>query len=192
MEATVLETSPTAPEAPPPPAPLAGWRSTVRVAVGVLVTLVLLTAGVFGVLAIMRYSTYSVEYPARLTAPDRIGDLTRARRAELLTPERALVSRPGAFAAVYTAPGHRVFVTGRAERILVPDRALPPLPGPDAYRVDPGPVGGRVQCVLSGATVIVCAWADHGSAGVLRLAGWAPAEVPQVLADVRGATIVRG
>lgn len=160
-------------------------------------TLVLLVGGLLAGLWIVQYGDYSVEYPARFTAPDRVGALVRVKDGRPDQAERALVADTGSVTVLYRDTRHRdrrAFLVGRAERVLSPERAVRNAAGvlSDRYAVDPGRLGGVVECGASGDSVTVCVWADHGSVGVVRFTGWSPIDAAQLVGEVRAATVVRG
>jgi hypothetical protein len=185
-------------------------HAALRILLGILVTLLLLLVGVVGGTVIVLYGDYSVQYPARFRAPDRIGELVHTKDPELLRSERGAVAdlrksgleQPFASHYVDAAnPKIGVFVAGSTQRVLLPRfevggaLRMIGVPVADRVNVKAGEQGGTVQCgsaLVAGTHTVVCVWADHGSMGVVRFMGRSLDEAGSLVAEIRAATIVRG
>ncbi|MDQ1646127.1 MAG: hypothetical protein QOJ50_2311 [Cryptosporangiaceae bacterium] len=184
-----------------------------RIALLVLATLVLLAIAAAGITAIALYGDYAAQYPARFGAPTRIGTLVHTSDPTLRAGETEVVAQlrktglKQPFAAFYEdeADGqHGIFLAGSTQRVLLPRfevaGAFHTIQGDgitvnNLERVDAGKPGGTVQCGTSkadGANSVICAWADHGSIGVLRLPNRTVKEATVVVREVRTAAIIRG
>jgi hypothetical protein len=209
------------PETPAPHSPSSGAPGqppgrrvpkVLKILLVTVVTLVVLCAGLAGITAIVLYGDYSVQYPARFGAPARIGSLVHTTNPALLQGERdvaAQLRKSGMkqpFAAFYedqSDPRHGVFVAGSTQRVLLPRfevaGAFHTIQGDgikidDMRRVDAGKVGGTVQCGTAAdanSDSVICAWADHGSVGVIRLGNRSLKEAADVVREIRGAAIIR-
>jgi hypothetical protein len=60
--------------------------------------------------------------------------------------------------------------------------------------VSPGPLGGSAKCGTEGsggATIILCAWADHGSLGIVGFGGMSTSQAASLLIQFRSAATIR-
>jgi hypothetical protein len=184
-----------------------------RIALLVLATLVLLAIAAAGITAIVLYGDYTAQYPARFGAPTRIGTLIHTSDPTLRSAEGEVVTQlrktglKQPFAAFYEDEAdsqHGIFVAGSTQRVLLPRfevaAAFHTIQGDgiavkNLKRVDAGKPGGTVQCGTSqsdGASSAICAWADHGSIGVVRLPNRTVKEATIAVREIRTAAIIRG
>jgi hypothetical protein len=195
------------------PARHARKGGVLRMILAGLLSVVLILGGVIGITAIVLYGDYSAQYPARFAAPARIGALVHTNEPALLAGEQAAVaelrqaglSKP--FAAFYddrSDPERGVFVAGGTQRVLLPRfevaGAFRTIEGSgitvkNLRRVNAGRLGGTVQCgtaVVEKVDAVICAWADHGSIGVVRMMRRSVRDAPGMVTEVRSAMIIRG
>lgn len=196
----------------PATAPARRGRKALKALLVTVLALVVICVGAAGIVAIVLYGDYSVQYPARFGAPARIGSLVHTSAPSLLQGERdvtAQLRKSGMkqpFAAFYedqSDPRHGVFVAGSTQRVLLPRfevaGAFHTIEGDgieikDMQRIDAGKPGGTVQCGTATDAIsdsVICAWADHGSIGVIRLGNRTIKEAGDVVREIRGAAIVR-
>jgi hypothetical protein len=148
------------------------------------------------------------QYPATADMPDTIADLTlrddaAAQRAvDRLT--EALPTADGAFAGVYgDRNGKRITVAGVTGLRLDPagdlDAELATLTSVyrlrDVRKFDLAESGAHERCGVgraSGATVAVCAWADHGSLAIVLLTRRSVTDSAELTGRIRSAVLTRG
>jgi hypothetical protein len=210
--------TPETPETPEPTSdapvtPRPGRKLTVLKAVLViLLTLIVLFVGAVGITAIVLYGDYSAQYPARFAAPARIGALVHVTEPALERGERQVVEQlrksglEAPFAAFYqdeSDPTHGVFIAGSTQRVLLPRfevaGAFHTIQGDgitikNLQRIDAGKPGGTVQCGTASAAnsdSVICAWADHGSVGVIRLGNRTMKEAAGLVSEIRNSAIIR-
>jgi len=129
------------------------------------------------------------EYPARVGTPDSVAGmpmLTDARHQQLagqvrdqITGSVPLDSLMAAFYAPDEDPTRGVLVVAGTQLLINPggqlDAAFRDLgrggtPVTAVTPVDPGPMGGSARCgqaQAAGVPMAICAWADHGSVGMV-------------------------
>lgn len=181
----------------------AAHRTTVRrTALGVLVVaLALLAIGFVLGQPILR------EYPAHLNRPTAVAGmpmLTDAYHAGLAAQLRAqLVATTGvdtsaAFYAPDTDPGRPVLVVAGTAFALFPgrelDHAFQSLDGTlvGVTAADPGFLGGTARCAqTSDSTRSACAWADHGSVGIVFGYGRDVTDTASLMRDIRAEIVFR-
>lgn len=147
------------------------------------------------------------QYPVSAVLPDSVSDLSlrddRAsqRAAERLTTE---LNDTNAFAGVYSdGNGKRVTVFGVTGLRLTPqqdvqaqiDRLTAEYDIRDVQSFDLGVAGVHERCGVgrsSGSTVVVCAWADHGSLVTVLLTRRSVADSAELTGVLRSAVLVRG
>ncbi len=152
-----------------------------RTAIAVLAVLVVLAvAGFLLAQPVLR------EYPATLTRPDTVAGMNRLtdadhwQRAEhvrtALSAAVPLDDVTVGFYAADTDPSGTVLVAAGTHLMLTTggplDAALGSLAGDGlrvggTVRVNPGFLGGTTECGQARDGAIVCAWADHGSLGIV-------------------------
>jgi hypothetical protein len=183
------------------PQPRRGVRRTV---LGILVTLLALAATGF-VLAqpILR------EYPARLTRPASVAGmpmLTDAYHKGLAEHVRARIAArvpdadlTAAYYASDSNPAKPVLVVAGTALSLRPGwdvdhafEANPQLRLTGLTRVDPGFLGGAARCGQApDGSLSLCAWADHGSVGIVVGYGRAILDTASLMRDIRPEIVYR-
>ncbi len=146
------------------------------------------------------------QYPATAALPPSVADLdlrddaAGRRAAERLLQELG----SGAFAGVYAdGNGKRVTVFGVTGLRLAPKQDLEAhiarlTPKYDIRNVQPYDLaepGGHERCGVGrtgGATVVVCAWADHGSLATVVLTRRSVADSAELTETFRSAVLTRG
>jgi hypothetical protein len=146
------------------------------------------------------------QYPATAALPPSVADLdlrddaAGRRAAERLLQELG----SGAFAGVYAdGNGKRVTVFGVTGLRLAPKQDLeahiarltPKYDIRDVQPYDLAEPGGHERCGVGrtgGATVVVCAWADHGSLATVVLTRRSVADSAELTETFRSAVLTRG
>ena len=147
------------------------------------------------------------QYPVSAQLPESVADLDRRddaasrRAAERLA---AQLSDADAFAAIYSdGNGKRVTVFGTTGLRLTPqaDVEAEVRQLTDEYDIrdvqsfDVGEAGVHERCGvgrLSGTSVVVCAWADHGSLAIVMLTRRSVADSAELTSTLRSAVLTRG
>ncbi|MER7489191.1 hypothetical protein ABTY20_25440 [Streptomyces sp. NPDC126497] len=65
----------------------------------------------------------------------------------------------------------------------------PELGNPEARPLDPGPLGGSVECLLASLSEdgdVICGWADEGTAAVALFEDSTPADAGKLFVEMRG------
>ncbi|KAF3469935.1 hypothetical protein GL259_36410 [Streptomyces sp. Tu 3180] len=65
----------------------------------------------------------------------------------------------------------------------------PELGHPEAQPVEPGPLGGSVECLLASLSEdgnVICGWADEGTAAVALFENSTPADAGKLFVEMRG------
>ena len=147
------------------------------------------------------------QYPVSATLPDAVSDLDlRDDRASRRAAERlaAELNDADAFAGVYSdGNGKRVTIFGTTGLRLTPeqdvqaqiDRLTTEYDIRDVEPFDLGESGVHERCGVgrtSGSTVVVCAWADHGSLATVVLTRRSVADSAELTGVLRSAVLVRG
>lgn len=153
------------------------------------------------------------QYPATASLPDRAAGLTLRDDASARRTVRELKGRARSrnwlaedtFAAVYDGgPGWRVTVYGTTGFRLTPEHDLKSeiseVTGEYALTgvrdVDAGPLGGYARCGVGTGTgndpdLVLCAWADHGSLGVVTFSAGSIKQSAKTLQELRSKIIIR-
>lgn len=154
--------------------------------------------------------------PAEQSGPRTLVDAPRAGGLDKLTGDRALTDAPvdpgemrdGMTLVIgnYGDPGGRgapvLFEgvdhvpedTGKRREHLFRGmieyiRWDPELGQPEAQPVEPGPLGGSVECLLASLSEeghVICGWADEGTAAVALFEDSTPAEAGKLFVEMRG------
>jgi hypothetical protein len=152
------------------------------------------------------------QYPVTAVLPDSVADLNRRddsasrRAAERLTQQLrdTDASVHDVFAGVYSdGDGKRVTVFGTTGLRLTPEAdinsELQHLSSQydirDVQPFDLGEAGAHERCGVgdtSGTSVVVCAWADHGSLATVLLTRRSVADSAQLTGILRSAVLTRG
>jgi hypothetical protein len=151
------------------------------------------------------------QYPVKAELPQSVADLslrddnTSQRAVDRLTQEmRDSGSSGDVFAGVYADDnGKRVTLFGTTGLRLSPksdvEAELQHLTSEydirDVEPYDLGETGAHERCGVgdsSGTSVVVCAWADHGSLGAALLTRRSVADSATLLAMLRSAVLTRG
>jgi hypothetical protein len=151
------------------------------------------------------------QYPVRAELPQSVADLnlrddrTSQRAVDRLTQQlRDSGSSGDVFAGVYSdGNGKRVTLFGTTGLRLSPksdvEAELQNLTSEydirDVEPYDLGETGAHERCGVgdaSGTSVVVCAWADHGSLGAALLTRRSVADSAALLAMLRSAVLTRG
>jgi hypothetical protein len=152
------------------------------------------------------------QYPVTAILPDSVADLNRRddsasrRAAERLTQQLrdTDASVHDVFAGVYSdGDGKRVTVFGTTGLRLTPEAdinsELQHLSSQydirDVQPFDLGEAGAHERCGVgdtSGTSVVVCAWADHGSLATVLLTRRSVADSAQLTGILRSAVLTRG
>jgi hypothetical protein len=179
-------------------------RQTVRrTALGVLVAvLALLAVGFVLGQPILR------EYPAHLNRPTAVAGMAmltdahhRALAKQMHDRQATIAGIDDTSAAFYasdTDPTRPVLVLAATTFDLFPgrdiDRAFTALDGKlvGATAVDPGYMGGTAKCAQTpDQAQSVCAWADHGSAGIVFGYGRDVPDTARLMRDIRAEMVFR-
>lgn len=195
---------------PPPPVPPRKRHTGLKITLGVLAGLLVL-CGVGGYLLVRPYLG---EYPATLSAPDSVAGLQKLTDPqfqqlsdEMTTSLKSSIKASSAIGAFYAPNGdktHAVLVAGATTLILNPGTQLKgafdglassDLTVTGTGSVDAGPMGGTAECgqaETSGIPIGVCAWADHGSVGMVIAFSHTPAETADLMRTIRPQVEHRG
>jgi hypothetical protein len=147
------------------------------------------------------------QYPVSAILPESVADLDlRDDRASRRAAERlaAELNDTNAFAGVYSdGNGKRVTVFGVTGLRLTPrqdvqaqiERLTAEYDIRDVEPFDLGVAGVHERCGIGrsgGSTVVVCAWADHGSLATVLLTRRSVADSAELTGVLRSAVLVRG
>ncbi|GII23972.1 hypothetical protein [Planosporangium mesophilum] len=159
------------------------------------------------------------EYPSTLDNPDQVAGLSKLEDPQLrrlidqLSAQlRSSVGTTDTVAAVYAPTGdptRMVMLFAGTKLVLDPGKVLDSAfqgfakgAGPslsDVHDVPPGPLGGLTRCgsstLVAGGTTLPlagCAWADHGSFGMVLFFNRPAAESEKLFGQVRAAVLRRG
>ncbi|HET6529960.1 MAG TPA: hypothetical protein VFH03_04995 [Actinoplanes sp.] len=147
------------------------------------------------------------QYPVTAVLPPSVSDLdlrddaASRRAAQRLSRE---VHSAAAFAGIYSdGNGKRVTVFGTTGLRFTPkedveaqiSRLTPDYDIRDVQTFDLGVAGVHERCGIgraNGATVVVCAWADHGSLATVVLTRRSVADSAELTGVLRNAILIRG
>jgi hypothetical protein len=182
-------------------------RTALRVAIGLIV--VLLIAGGIGYEAFL--SPAAKERNAHVSAPATIGTLTKSAEADKVALAESILNDvkkdstdlKESVAAYYddtNNPDQPVFLVAATGDIGDPDAELDSNfkdagNVANVHAVDAGPLGGAARCGSESeadGTVVVCAWADHGSFGVVGFLKRDPANAETLFGQIHQAVLTRG
>jgi len=192
--------------AAPPPARRSRKGLWIGLAVLGVLALACCGGGAALLLPVMNQSS-TVSAPPQVAGMDRVDDPELSKLAdELAAQVKKDLSADGSALGFY-APGgdkaHGVVAIAVSGTFLFPDSEIDQVfksmgtGGTSVTGVrdyDAGPLGGTVRCgtaTLSGATLPVCAWADHGSFGVGMFLERPVDEAAKVFLDFRKAMVAR-
>ncbi len=197
-------------DAGPPPAPKKS-RKGLWITLSVVV-LVLIVGGVVAVIVALPFLT---EGNAHLNKPQTIAGMTLSTQPELVNAadqmkneiSRDVTNSTGSLGAFYSDPSDEtkiVMVAGVTGRVADPGKELDDaftgmsstgLPVSGIHTVDPGSLGGEAKCgsgETSGQKLVVCAWADHGSLGMIVFFNREAAASETLFRQFRDAILTRG
>jgi hypothetical protein len=185
-------------------------RTGLKITLGVLGLVLVLCCGGITVFAIPILQ----EYPATVSAPETLDGMTqltdstiRNSADKLRDDLKTKFGADNAIAAIYAPSGDRtkpVFLVAATHLIINPESQLDEafdslgtsrVNMTNATTVDPGSMGGYAKCgeaKISGITVGTCAWADHGSVGIVMAFNQDAARTGALLRTARPLVLDRG
>jgi hypothetical protein len=193
---------------PTPPAPQKSSKTSLFIAIGVVV--VLLIAGAIGYVVFL--APTAAERNAHVSTPDTIGTLKKSTDPDKITLAQSILNdvKSGSedvkesVAAYYDDtqnPDEPVFIVAATGDISDPSQGLDDFfkgvgEVTNIHSVDAGPPSGAsAKCgaqTQSGLTVTFCAWADHGSLGVAGFVGRDAAASESLFRQIHAAVLTRG
>lgn len=193
-----------------PPAPVRKRHTGLKITLAVLVVL-LVACGIGGFLVVR---PVLAEYPATLSAPDTLAGMRKLTDPqfqqlsnELTSELKTTVHGTSAIGAFYAPNGdkpHSVMVAGATTLILNPGTQLKAaftglassdLKVANVAAADAGDMGGQARCGSASADEVamgVCAWADHGSVGMVVAYNRSAADTAQLMRTIRPLVLHRG
>jgi hypothetical protein len=178
-------------------------RTGLKITLSILGALIVLC----GVGAIVIGRPYLSQYPATLSTPDQVAGMSKLDDPTFkqisdgmvndLKTQANATSTLGAIYAPGNDPRRAVILAGVTALFVNPgsqiDDAFSGMGTSDlkvtgVASVDPGSMGGSAKCggtSVSGTSIGICVWADHGSLGLVMAFGRTPAQTGDLMRTVR-------